>query len=165
MRLGRSQKVNAGFLVVWMVFWTAGIIVAVWISAAAALGGDLAAGIFLAIWLAAAGFGLFPPCGGSCDHCHRPAAQAEHPPLGRRDRSARKLARLAEPLPKLPRRPQNAGLNPGEEPTPMRHATLLPGLALALLVAAAHAQPLRPGGAGAGGAQGLARRPRGQSRR
>ena len=47
---------------------------------------------------------------------------------------------IDETLPKPPRHPQNAGRTTwGEES--MRHAALLPGLALALLVAAAHAQP------------------------
>jgi hypothetical protein len=59
MRLGRRQKVNAGFLVVWMVVWTAAMIVAVWYLGGSVLRGELGAGIFLAIWLTGAGFGLY----------------------------------------------------------------------------------------------------------
>ena len=59
MRPGRSRKLDAGLLIVWMVLWTAAILVAVWMLGSAALGGEPAAAIFLAIWVAAAGFGLY----------------------------------------------------------------------------------------------------------
>ena len=54
----RRSRVDAGFLVLWMVFWTAAILVAVWMLGSAALSGELAAAAFLATWVAAAGFGL-----------------------------------------------------------------------------------------------------------
>ena len=45
-------------MVVWLTFWTSGILVAVWHLGAAALAGEPGAVLFLAIWLAAAGFAL-----------------------------------------------------------------------------------------------------------
>ena len=134
---------------------------------AAALGGEPAAAVFLAIWVAAAGFGLYSAGRRLVEllvtgRPRRPNTRAWEDGIDPPARADADRRPRAEPLPKPPRRPQNAGRHPGEEPTPMRHATLLPGLALALLVAAAaHAQPApRPGGAGAGGARRLARRPR-----
>ena len=45
-------------MVVWLTFWTSGILVAVWHLGAAALAGEPGAVLFLAVWLAAAGFAL-----------------------------------------------------------------------------------------------------------
>ena len=59
MRRGRSRGVEAGLLAVWMVAWTAAILVAVWMLGAAALKGELGAAVVLAVWVAAAGFGLY----------------------------------------------------------------------------------------------------------
>ena len=59
MRPGRRRQLDAGLLIVWMVLWTAAILVAIWMLGSAALGGEPAAAVFLAIWVAAAGFGLY----------------------------------------------------------------------------------------------------------
>jgi hypothetical protein len=58
MRRSRDRKVDAGFLVVWMIFWVAAIFVAIWMLGSAAVRGELGAGVFLAVWIAAAGLGL-----------------------------------------------------------------------------------------------------------
>ena len=44
-------------MIVWLVFWTSAILVALWHLGGAALAGEPAAALVLAIWLAAAGFG------------------------------------------------------------------------------------------------------------
>jgi hypothetical protein len=54
----RGEKSGIAFMVVWLVLWTAGILIAVWSMGAAALDGEPKALIFLAVWLVAAGFGL-----------------------------------------------------------------------------------------------------------
>jgi hypothetical protein len=54
----RRRRIDAGLLAVWMVVWTAAILVAVWLLGAAALGGEPAAAVFLAIWVGVAGIGL-----------------------------------------------------------------------------------------------------------
>jgi hypothetical protein len=59
MRRGRRSRIDTGFVIVWMVFWTAAMLVAVWLLGSAALSGQLGAAVFLGIWLAAAGFGLW----------------------------------------------------------------------------------------------------------
>lgn len=56
--MARRRWFDAGFIAVWMVVWTAAIIVAVWLLGSAALGGEVAAAVFLAVWVCAAGFGL-----------------------------------------------------------------------------------------------------------
>ena len=53
------DRAGIGFLAVWLTFWAAAILVAVWHMGAAALAGELVPALFLAIWLAAAGFGLW----------------------------------------------------------------------------------------------------------
>ncbi len=58
MARNRRRRVDAGLLVIWIVFWTAGIMVAIWKLGSAALSGELAAAVILAIWIGAAGFGL-----------------------------------------------------------------------------------------------------------
>ena len=50
--------VAIGFLVVWLTFWTAAILVAVWHLGARVLAGEPAATVGLVIWLAAALFAL-----------------------------------------------------------------------------------------------------------
>ncbi len=47
------------FMAVWLVLWTASILVVIWMVGAAALRGELGAAPFLLIWLAFAGFGLY----------------------------------------------------------------------------------------------------------
>lgn len=47
------------FMAVWLVFWTASILVVLWMVGAQALRGELGAAPFLLIWLAFAGFGLY----------------------------------------------------------------------------------------------------------
>ena len=101
MRLGRSRKVNAGFLVVWMTFWLAAIFVAVWMLGSAALRGELGAGLFLAIWIAAAGFGLVS--------------------------AARKLVQLLVTGP--PDRPDTRPWDDGMDPPPVRPTRPLPSAA------------------------------------
>ncbi|HET9068047.1 MAG TPA: hypothetical protein VFN28_05350 [Amaricoccus sp.] len=49
---------DPALLAVWMVLWTAAILIAIWLLGSAALGGEPAAAIFLAIWVAVAGIGL-----------------------------------------------------------------------------------------------------------
>lgn len=55
----RGRRVSIGFMVVWLVFWGAAILVAVWALGGSAWAGDLGAAVFLAVWIAAAGFGLW----------------------------------------------------------------------------------------------------------
>ena len=57
-RTGRRRWVAVGFMVVWLTFWTSGILVAVWHLGGMALAGEPGAVLFLAIWLAAALFAL-----------------------------------------------------------------------------------------------------------
>lgn len=58
MARSRSERVAIGFMIVWLVFWTAGILVVILGMGSAALVGDTGAIAFMALWLAAAGFGL-----------------------------------------------------------------------------------------------------------
>lgn len=58
-RRSRSDKVSIGFMILWLTFWTAGMLLAVVAMGGAALNGEPGALVFLVIWLAAAGFGLF----------------------------------------------------------------------------------------------------------
>jgi len=55
----RGEKFAIGFMIVWLVFWGAGILVVVFGFGAAVLGGDMLAVLMMALWLAAAGFGLW----------------------------------------------------------------------------------------------------------
>lgn len=45
-------------MILWLVFWTAGILVALWTFGGLVLEGEFAVMLPLGIWLAAAGFGL-----------------------------------------------------------------------------------------------------------
>lgn len=56
--MARSRAVGIGFMILWLTFWTAAILVAVWSMGSAALSGQPAAAVFLAVWLVAAGFGF-----------------------------------------------------------------------------------------------------------
>ncbi len=47
------------FMAVWLVLWTAGILVVLWLLGAAALRGDLGAAPFLLLWLGFASLGLY----------------------------------------------------------------------------------------------------------
>lgn len=55
---GRRPIGGTVFMVVWMVFWTAAIIFAVYALGAEVLEGQFAAAVFLAIWVGAAVFAL-----------------------------------------------------------------------------------------------------------
>lgn len=55
----RSEKVAIGFMIVWLVFWCAGILIVVFGLGAAVAGGEPLAMLMMAVWLAAAGFGLW----------------------------------------------------------------------------------------------------------
>ncbi len=57
-RSGR-ERFAIGFMVVWIVFWAAGMLIVLYGFGTALLGGNFAAAGFMLIWLAAAGFGLF----------------------------------------------------------------------------------------------------------
>jgi hypothetical protein len=59
MERSRQEKVQIGFLVVWLVFWTAGILVAVVTLGGVAWQGEPVPALVLVIWLAAAGFALW----------------------------------------------------------------------------------------------------------
>lgn len=54
----RSGRAGAVFLAVWMTFWLAAILIAVWTMGGAALSGEPGAAIVLLIWIAVALFGL-----------------------------------------------------------------------------------------------------------
>jgi hypothetical protein len=56
-RSGR-ERFAIGFILVWIVLWTAGMLMVLWGLVMALLGGDLAAAGLMAVWLAVAGFGL-----------------------------------------------------------------------------------------------------------
>ncbi len=45
-------------MVIWMVFWAAGMVIVVWQLGAAALDGEVAPAIFMLAWLAVAAIGL-----------------------------------------------------------------------------------------------------------
>lgn len=58
-RLGsRADKAGSAFLVVWMTFWLAAILIAVWTMGEAALGGEPGPVVILLLWVGAAVFGL-----------------------------------------------------------------------------------------------------------
>lgn len=57
-RPGRSRAASIGFMVVWLIFWAAAILVAVRALGGSAWSGDLSAAVFLGIWICAAAFGL-----------------------------------------------------------------------------------------------------------
>ncbi len=54
----RNSRVAIGFMVVWLVFWGAGILVVLYGLAGAIGAGDLAGVAMMTVWLGAAGFGL-----------------------------------------------------------------------------------------------------------
>lgn len=56
---GRGRRVATGFLVVWLVFWSAGMLVVLYGLALALRSGDGFGIALMALWLAAAGFGLW----------------------------------------------------------------------------------------------------------
>ena len=58
MRRGRPDRKGSAFLVLWMTFWLAAILIAVWTMGEAALSGAPAAAIFLFVWIGMALFGL-----------------------------------------------------------------------------------------------------------
>ena len=58
MRRGRPDGKGSAFLVLWMTFWLAAILIAVWTMGEAALSGEPAAAIFLFVWIGVALFGL-----------------------------------------------------------------------------------------------------------
>ncbi len=58
MARGRQEKVGIGFMIVWLVLWASGMMIAVFTLGGAAWAGDLGAALFLFVWLAAAGVGL-----------------------------------------------------------------------------------------------------------
>ena len=53
----KRNKVSIGFLIVWMIFWGAGMLIMAWTFGQAALRGEPQALLFLGLWLAGAGFG------------------------------------------------------------------------------------------------------------
>ena len=55
----RGEKVAIGFMIVWLVFWCAGILVVIFGLGSAVVGGEPLAVLIMTIWLAAAGFGLW----------------------------------------------------------------------------------------------------------
>lgn len=54
----RGDRASIGFMIVWLVVWAAGMLIAVWSLGAAALRGEGGAILFLAIWLGGACIGL-----------------------------------------------------------------------------------------------------------
>jgi hypothetical protein len=58
MARGGPDKAGTAFLIVWMIFWLAAILVAVWSLGGAAFSGEPVAAVFLAVWVAFALFGL-----------------------------------------------------------------------------------------------------------
>jgi hypothetical protein len=56
---GRGERKGIAFMVVWLVLWSAGILIAIWTLGASAWNGEPEAMIFIAVWLAAAGFALY----------------------------------------------------------------------------------------------------------
>jgi hypothetical protein len=55
---GRRDRVGIGFTILWLTFWAAAILVAIWSFGAAALGGEPAPALFLVVWVGFAGFAL-----------------------------------------------------------------------------------------------------------
>ena len=55
---GRPDRVETVFTILWLTFWAAAILVAIWSFGAAALGGELAPALFLVVWVGVAGFAL-----------------------------------------------------------------------------------------------------------
>lgn len=54
----RGRTLSIGFMIVWLVFWAAGILIVVWGLGGAVLDGNLEAAVVMAVWLTAAGLGL-----------------------------------------------------------------------------------------------------------
>lgn len=55
----RRNRGGVVFMAVWLTFWTASILVVLWMVGAAAFRGDYGAAPFLLVWLAFAAFGLY----------------------------------------------------------------------------------------------------------
>lgn len=53
-----KEKFAIGFMVVWIVFWAAGMLIVIYGLVRSLLSGNLTAAGFMGIWLVAAGFGL-----------------------------------------------------------------------------------------------------------
>ncbi len=58
MRRRRPDKAGSAFLILWMTFWLAAILIALWTMGAAALSGEPVAALILLVWVGAAVFGL-----------------------------------------------------------------------------------------------------------
>lgn len=54
----RKEKVAIAFMIAWMVFWAAGMLVALYLFGGRVFAGEPEAALFLMAWLLAAGFGL-----------------------------------------------------------------------------------------------------------
>lgn len=59
MASGRPDRFGIGFTLLWLVFWSAGIFVALWRFGGEALAGHPAAAVMLAVWLIAAAYALY----------------------------------------------------------------------------------------------------------
>ncbi len=55
----RGRRIATGFMVLWLVFWGAGILVVLYGLGAALLAGNAAGALLMALWLVAAVFGLW----------------------------------------------------------------------------------------------------------
>lgn len=55
----RGSRAGIVFMSVWLVIWTAAILVVLWLIGGAVLRGELGGAPFLLIWLGFAGFGLY----------------------------------------------------------------------------------------------------------
>ncbi len=60
----RKEKVAIAFMILWMVVWGAGIIVAIYVLGGTVLGGEPMAALVLLAWLGGAGSASCPPPGG-----------------------------------------------------------------------------------------------------
>ncbi len=56
---GRSRRGPIVFMAVWLVLWTAAILIVLWMLGGALLSGDLGLAPFLLIWLGVAAIGLW----------------------------------------------------------------------------------------------------------
>ena len=54
----RRDRAGIGFMILWLVFWTAGILIALWTFGGLVLEGEFGVLLPLGVWLVAAGFGL-----------------------------------------------------------------------------------------------------------
>ena len=55
---GRPDRAGIGFTILWLTFWAAAILVAIWSFGAAAFEGELAPALFLVVWVGFACFAL-----------------------------------------------------------------------------------------------------------